>query len=129
MKNFIISIFAVVIVLFIMAIAGQFGRDVAKRTITNKEVVKINSITDQYANASKKMTTAVAEFAKADQKIINSIEQLESLKELLEISKRAFENHEEIRIKGLDYVLNHKNEFKKDHGNPNYWINCTFWRE
>ena len=114
MKNFILSIFVVVILLFFMAIAGQFGRDIAKKTIASKEVVEINSITDQYANASRKMTTAITEFAKADQAIINSIEQLERLKDLLEVSKRAFENHEEIRIKGLDYLLSHKNAFKKD---------------
>jgi len=113
MKKILIGFSSVGLVIIVMAIAGQFGRDLTKKTISSKEDIEIKSIADQYANASRKMTAALSEFAKVDQKIKSSVEQLKSLKEILIESKSAFERHEEIRVKGLNYLMNNKNAFGK----------------
>ena len=76
LKKILIGISSVVIILIVSAIAGQFGRDLAKKTIINKEEIEIKHIADQYSDASKKMTSALTEFAEADQKIKRSVEQL-----------------------------------------------------
>ena len=114
MKKYLIGFFSVVLAIIVMAIAGQFGRDLAKRTIASKEDIEIKNIADQYADASKKMTSALSEFVKADQEIKRSVEQLRSLKELLLKSKNASEHHEEIREKGYSYLINNKNAFRKE---------------
>jgi hypothetical protein len=114
LKKILIGISSVVVVLIVAAIAGQFGRDLAQKTIASKEEIQIKRIADQYADASKKMTSSLTEFAEADQKIKSSVDQLKSLKELLLESKNAFELHEEIREKGLNYLLNSRNAFEKE---------------
>jgi hypothetical protein len=119
MTKYLFGILSVVLAIIVMAIAGQFGRDLAKRTIASKEDIEIKDIADQYADASKKMTSALSEFGKADQEIKRSVEQLRSLKELLLKSENAFEHHEEIRAKGYIYLINNKNAFKK-----NFMMTC-----
>lgn len=114
MKKLLLGISSVVFALIVIAIAGQFGRDLAKRSIVSKENIEIKNIADQYADASRKMTVALSKFAKADQKIKSSVEQLKSLRVLLIESKSEFEHHEGIRVKGIHYLINNKNSFEKE---------------
>jgi len=114
MKKYLIGFSSVVLVIIVLAIAGQFGRDLSKRAIPSKEVIEIKNIADQYAVASKKVTSALSKFNKDDQEIKRSVEQLRSLKELLLKSKNAFEHHEKIRARGYSYLINNKNAFSKD---------------
>ena len=114
MKKFLIGFALAILTLIVMALAGQFGRDLAKKTMASKEDIEINSISDQYADASKKMTVALTEFLQAEQEIKGSVEELKSLKELLTESKTAFELHEEIREKGYNYLMENKNAFEKE---------------
>ena len=114
MKKAFIGIFLAIIFLIVMALAGQFGREFAKKIIASEEEIAINKIANQYADASKKMNASQTEFAKADQKIKSSAEQLKHLKNLLIDCKSAFEHHEEIRQKGYDYLMLNKNVFEKE---------------
>ena len=114
MMKIIIRFISVILIIFALAIAGQIGRDLAKKRTPSKEDIKIKSIADQYANASKKMTAALTEFSKADQEIKSSVEQLKNLKELLIVSKKAFEHYEDIRLKGIDYLSKHSDAFERE---------------
>ena len=114
MKKYILGFFTVAIALILMEVPGQIVRDLAKKSIASKEDIEIKNIADQYAEASKRFTSSITKFAKADQEIKSSVEQVKRLKMLLLDSQDAVEHHEQIRAKGFNYLVSNKNVFQNE---------------
>ena len=125
MKKLLIGFSSVVFALIVIAIAGQFGRELVKLHLGSKEDIEIKNIADQYADAGTKVTSKLLQFTTADQEIISSIDQLERLKSLLVEAEDAFIYYELVRKKGAGYLISNKDSFKKEFYDHMFFCLCS----
>lgn len=101
------------VVFGLLGVAGKFGGEFLDRQFQNEKDKKINQLSDQYAEASKKATAKLRKFVNAESKEIKTAEQVNEIRNLLIECEKAFRHYEKIRKEALKYLKQNKGAFEE----------------